>query len=147
HPNTIEIYDYGRTEDGTFYYVMEYLRGLSLADLVERHGPLPTGRVIYLLRQACEAPSEADAARLIHRDLTPANIFAAEGGGRFDFVKLLDFGLVKPTTSDPDDADLSREGAITGSPLFMAPEQATGERAPDARSDLYALGAVAYFLL
>jgi serine/threonine-protein kinase len=147
HPNTIEIYDYGRTEDGLFYYVMEYLRGLSLADLVERHGPLPAGRVIYLLRQACEALSEAHAAGLIHRDLKPANIFAAERGGRYDFVKLLDFGLVKPMAASQDDVKLSREGSIAGSPLFMAPEQATGERLPDARSDLYALGAIAYFLL
>jgi serine/threonine-protein kinase len=147
HPNTIEIYDYGRTEDGTFYYVMEYLRGLSLADLVERHGPLPPGRVIHLLRQACEALSEAHAAGLIHRDLKPANIFAAERGGRHDFVKLLDFGLVKPLGAGQDEATLSREGSIAGSPLFMAPEQATGEDLADARSDLYALGAVAYFLL
>ncbi len=119
HPNTIEIYDYGRTEDGTFYYVMEYLRGLSLAELVERHGPLPPGRVIYLLRQACAALSEAHAAGLIHRDLKPANIFAAERGGRHDFVKLLDFGLVKPLATTRDDATLSREGSIAGSPLFM----------------------------
>jgi hypothetical protein len=147
HPNTIEIYDYGRTEDGTFYYVMEYLRGLSLAELVERHGPLPPGRVIYLLRQACAALSEAHAAGLIHRDLKPANIFAAERGGRHDFVKLLDFGLVKPLAASRDEATLSREGSIAGSPLFMAPEQATGEDSADARSDLYALGAVGYFLL
>ncbi len=146
HPNTIEIYDYGRTEDGMFYYVMEYLRGLSLDDLVEEHGPLPAGRVIYLLRQACRALSEAHAAGLIHRDLKPANIFAAERGGAFDFVKLLDFGLVKTLAAGLDDVKLSREGSIAGSPLFMSPEQTLGEPV-DLRSDLYSLGAVAYFLL
>lgn len=94
HPNTVEIYDYGRTEDGTFYYVMELLSGLSLSDLVERHGPLPPGRAIFLLRQACGALAEAHAAGLVHRDLKPANIFAARRGNLYDFVKLLDFGLV-----------------------------------------------------
>ena len=148
HPNTVEIYDYGRTEDGTFYYVMEYLPGLSLAELVERHGPLPAERVIYLLRQACQALQEAHAAGLIHRDIKPANIFAAFRGGRHDVTKLLDFGLVKPVAEAPDPSiQLSQEGAITGSPLYMAPEQASGSRSPDPRSDLYSLGAVAYFLL
>jgi eukaryotic-like serine/threonine-protein kinase len=147
HPNTVEIYDYGRTEDGTFYYVMELLRGLSLSDLVARHGPLPPGRAIYLMRQACEALTEAHAAGLIHRDLKPANIFAAERGGKYDLVKLLDFGLVKPVEPDPGGVELSREGSISGSPLYMAPEQAAGDRGPEARSDLYALGAVTYFLL
>ena len=96
HPNTVEIYDYGRTEDGTFYYVMELLHGLSLADLVERHGPLPPGRAIYLLRQACGALAEAHAAGLVHRDIKPANIFAARRGNLHDLAKLLDFGLVLP---------------------------------------------------
>jgi serine/threonine-protein kinase len=146
HPNTIEIYDYGRTEDGTFYYAMEYLRGLSLDELVERYGPLPPGRVIYLLRQASEALAEAHAAGLIHRDLKPANLFAAERGGRHDFVKILDFGLVKTLAADPAEAKLSREGSITGTPLYMSPEQALGDPT-DARSDLYSLGAVTYYLL
>ena len=146
HPNTVEIYDYGRTEDGTFYYVMELLSGLSLADLVERHGPLPPGRAIFLLRQACGALAEAHAAGLVHRDLKPANIFAARRGNLHDFVKLLDFGLVLPPP-DPSTAEPSREGHIAGSPLYMAPEQATGAARPDARADLYGLGAVAYYLL
>ena len=146
HPNTVEVYDYGRTEDGTFYYVMEYLPGLSLAELVDRHGPLPAGRVIYLLRQACQALQEAHASGLIHRDLKPANIFAALRGGRYDVTKLLDFGLVKPIAEAPS-LQVSREGAITGSPLYMSPEQASGGRSPDPRSDIYSLGAVAYFLL
>ena len=96
HPNTVEIYDYGRAEDGTYYYVMEYLPGLSLAELVERHGPLPPGRVVYLLRQVCQALREAHAAGLIHRDIKPSNIFAARRGGMDDVAKLLDFGLVLP---------------------------------------------------
>ncbi|MFO0890998.1 MAG: serine/threonine-protein kinase [Isosphaeraceae bacterium] len=127
HPNTVEIYDYGRTEDGTFYYVMELLDGLSLADLVARHGPLPPGRAIFLLRQACGALAEAHAAGLVHRDLKPANIFAARRGNLHDFVKLLDFGLVLPPP-DVSAAEPSRDGGVAGSPQYMAAEQATGER-------------------
>ncbi len=146
HPNTVEIYDYGRTDDGTFYYVMELLNGLSLADLVARHGPLPPGRAIFLLRQVCSALSEAHLAGLVHRDLKPANIFAARRGHLHDFVKLLDFGLVLPPP-EASAAEPSREGLIAGSPQYMAPEQTTGDARPDARTDLYGLGAVAYFLL
>lgn len=144
-PNIVEVYDYGRTTDGTFFYVMELLDGLSLEELVGRHGPLPPGRVIYLLRQACEALAEAHAAGLIHRDLKPANLFAARRGRRFDFVKLLDFGLVEAVTT-PNEAGPSREES-GGTPGYMAPEQITGDRALDRRCDLYALGGVAYTLL
>jgi len=146
HPNTVEIYDYGRTEDGTFYYVMELLNGLSLAELVARHGPLSPGRTIFLLRQACGALAEAHFAGLVHRDLKPANIFAARRGHLHDFAKLLDFGLVLPPP-EASTAETSREGSIAGSPQYMAPEQATGDARPDARTDLYGLGAVGYFLL
>jgi serine/threonine-protein kinase len=146
HPNTVEIYDYGRTDDGTFYYVMELLQGLNLADLVARHGPLPAGRVIFLLRQACGALAEAHAVGLVHRDLKPANVFAARRGHLHDFVKLLDFGLVLPP-ADPTTPELSRDRHVVGSPLYMAPEQATGTSRPDARTDLYGLGAVGYYLL
>ena len=146
HWNTIEIFDYGVAQDGTFYYVMEYLPGLSLAELVEQYGPLAPERVIYLLRQACDALGEAHAAGLIHRDIKPGNIFAAQQGGVYDVAKLLDFGLVKPVIDDQP-IQLTTEGAITGSPLFMSPEQAVGDREPDARSDIYSLGAVAYYLL
>ena len=146
HPNTVEIYDYGRTEDGTFYYVMEYLPGLNLADLVARFGPLPPERVIHLLRQACGALAEAHAAGLVHRDLKPANIFASRRGGIFDVAKILDFGLVKPVAT-PAGSELSQDGIVTGSPAYMSPEQASGDRAPDARSDLYSLGTVAYCVL
>ncbi len=146
HPNTVEVFDYGRTEDGTYYYVMEYLPGLSLADLVERHGPLPPARAVYLLRQVCLALGEAHAAGLIHRDIKPSNIFAARRGGMDDVAKLLDFGLVRPAL-EAHAALISEEGQILGTPLFMSPEQATGGRELDERSDIYSLGAVAYYLL
>ena len=100
HWNSVEIFDYGRAEDGTFYYVMEYLPGLSLAQLVERYGPLPPARVVYLLAQVCDALAEAHAAGLIHRDIKPGNIFAAVRGGQYDVAKLLDFGLAKPMAAD-----------------------------------------------
>ena len=147
HWNTIEIFDYGRTDDGTFYYVMEYLPGLSLSELVERHGPLPPARAIHLLVQTCDALAEAHSRGLIHRDLKPGNIFSAYRGGFHDVAKLLDFGLAKPTSAETPSIQLTQEGSITGSPLYMSPEQALGDSEPDARSDIYSLGAVAYFLL
>jgi len=146
HCNTIEIFDYGVGDDGTFYYVMEYLPGMSLEDLVQRFGPMPPGRVIYLAGQVCDALGEAHAAGLVHRDIKPGNVFAAERGGVYDVAKLLDFGLVKPREDD-EPMHLTMEGSITGSPLYMSPEQATGDGHPDARSDIYSLGAVMYFLL
>jgi eukaryotic-like serine/threonine-protein kinase len=146
HPNIVEIYDYGRAEDGTYYYVMEYLSGLSLTELVDRHGVLSPGRVVYLLRQVCEALGEAHAAGLIHRDLKPSNIFAARRGGTGDVAKLLDFGLVL-SRAGSDSAHLSGEGKVLGTPLYMSPEQVRGGRELDGRSDLYSLGAVAYYLL
>lgn len=146
HPNTIAIYDYGRADDGSFYYVMEYLPGLTLAEFVERHGPLPPERVVYLLRQVCAALAEAHARGLIHRDIKPGNIIVTERGGAFDFVKLLDFGLVKPAAGNASH-QLTQENVIAGSPLFMSPEQSIAGRELDPRSDLYSLGAVAYFLL
>src|SRR3954466_9883436 len=123
---------------------MEFLHGLSLDEVVVRHGPLPPGRVIYLLRQACEALAEAHAAGLVHRDLTPANLFAARRGRRYDFVKVLDFGLVGAATARHDMGP-ARPGP--GTPQYMAPEQVTGDRAIDGRCDLYTLGGVAYTLL
>jgi serine/threonine-protein kinase len=146
HPNTVEIYDYGRAEDGTYYYVMEYLPGLSLAELVERYGPLPPERAVYLLRQVCSALREAHSAGLIHRDLKPSNVIAARRGGMDDVAKLLDFGLVRPTPTARA-PDVSALGQVLGTPLFMSPEQASGAREIDERSDLYSLGAVAYYLL
>jgi serine/threonine-protein kinase len=146
HPNIVEVYDYGRADDGTYYYVMEYLPGLSLEDLVRRHGPLPPGRVVYQLRQVCLALRVAHAAGLIHRDIKPSNIIAARRSGMDDVAKLLDFGLVLPRAGSPA-PHLTGEGHVVGTPQFMAPEQATGGRELDERSDVYSLGAVAYYLL
>jgi eukaryotic-like serine/threonine-protein kinase len=146
HPNTIDIFDYGHTEDGTFYYVMEYLQGMSLSDLVHEAGPLPPGRVIYLFRQVCAGLAEAHNLGLVHRDLKPANMFVAVRGGETDVAKVLDFGLVK-VTQDPGAAALTSDMTISGTPLFMAPEQAVADRSLDARADIYALGAMMYFAL
>ncbi|HUG67609.1 MAG TPA: serine/threonine-protein kinase [Pirellulaceae bacterium] len=146
HWNTVEIFDYGRADDGTFYYVMEYLPGLNLGQLVEMHGALPPERVIHFLTQTCDALGEAHRENLIHRDIKPGNIFAANRGGVYDVVKLLDFGLAKPL-ADVNDSGITQEGSITGSPLFMSPEQASGDIQPDARSDIYSVGVVAYYLL
>ena len=146
HPNTIEIYDYGVTRDGTFYYVMEYLPGLNLQEMTERFGPLPPERVIHLLKQVCSALREAHAAGMIHRDIKPGNIFAAERGGVFDIAKLLDFGLVKSINPDPESVKVTHIGTVVGSPLFAAPEAAVdGE--PNEQSDIYSIGATAYYLL
>jgi serine/threonine-protein kinase len=125
---------------------MEYLRGLSLAELVQRHGPLPPARAIHLLRQTCRALYEAHESGLVHRDVKPANIFAARLGGVCDVAKLLDFGLVRHTANDTG-VELSESGTFSGSPLYMAPEQGRAGPEPDARGDIYSLGATAYYLL
>lgn len=145
HPNTIQIYDYGRTDDGTFYYAMELLRGIDLEDAVGTFGPLPAARVIHLLVQACGSLAEAHDHQLIHRDIKPANIFLCERGGEVDVVKVLDFGLVKST--EAQSARLSRDDVISGTPQYMAPEIAKQEKTVDGRSDLYSLACVGYFLL
>jgi serine/threonine-protein kinase len=146
HWNSVEVFDYGHTDDGTFFYVMEYLPGLNLQELLERHGPVPPARVVNLLQQACRGLQEAHSIGLIHRDIKPANIFVAQRGGQYDVVKLLDFGLVKPL-AEMLSSGLTQEGAISGTPLFMSPEQARGASTLDARSDIYSLGAVGYTLL
>src|SRR5438552_513936 len=147
HWNTVEIFDYGHTEDGTFYYVMEYLQGMNLKDQVERHGPMPPERAVHFLRQVCQALREAHSIGLIHRDIKPSNIFAYERGKVYDVAKLLDFGLVKGIGLGNDGIKLTHDGAFTGSPAFMSPEQAVGQQQLDARSDIYNVGAVAYFLI
>jgi serine/threonine-protein kinase len=147
HPNTVQVFDYGHAEDGAFYYVMEYLPGLTLEQLVKDNGPLPPARAIHLLRQVCGALREAHAVGLIHRDIKPGNVMVCERGGLYDTAKLLDFGLVIPVGAGPESERLTQEGAITGTPAYMSPEQAGGQDELDARSDIYSLGAVAYFLL
>jgi serine/threonine-protein kinase len=145
HWNTVEVLDYGHAPDGTFYYVMEYVDGPNLGELVDRHGPVAPGRAVYLLRQACAALAEAHAAGLVHRDIKPGNLMLTRQAGLADVVKVLDFGLVQfPGPGDGDDR-LTRTGMVVGTPGYIAPEQATG--AADVRSDLYSLGAVGYFLL
>ena len=147
HPNTVQVFDYGHTEDGTFYYVMEYLPGLTLDQLVKRHGPVPVARTIHILRQVCGALAEAHAIGLIHRDIKPGNIIVCERGGLHDVAKLLDFGIVQALDMEPKEPTLTQEGSIAGTPAFMSPEQAAGQQGVDGRSDIYSLGAVAYFLL
>jgi serine/threonine-protein kinase len=147
HWNTVEIFDYGHAEDGTFYYVMEYLPGMNLEDMVERYGPMPPGRAVHLLRQVCRALYEAHQIGLIHRDLKPSNVIACERGRIPDVAKLLDFGLVKGFDDDRDGVRLTRDGAFAGSPGYLSPEQAIGREKIDARSDIYNIGAVAYFLM
>ena len=148
HFNTVEIFDYGHTDDGTFFYVMEYLQGPSLDELVNRHGPLPPARAIHFLRQLCGALREAHAAGLVHRDIKPGNVIVCKHGGLHDVVKLLDFGLVRSLDAGGADATkITQEGMPLGTPDFISPEQARGGEPLDPRSDLYSLGAVAYFLL
>lgn len=146
--HTIQLYDFGTTEEGAFYYVMELLDGLSLDALVERFGPQPAGRVVHLLLQVCHSLGEAHARGMIHRDVKPANIYACRLGPDRDFVKVLDFGLVKGVAEEgPDATELTAAGMAAGTPAFMAPEMATGREAVDGRADLYGLGCVAYWLL
>jgi eukaryotic-like serine/threonine-protein kinase len=147
HWNTVEIYDYGHADDGTFYYVMELLPGMSLEELVQQYGPLPPERAIHFLRQACWALREAHAKGLIHRDIKPANIFASERGGVYDVAKILDFGLVREQVPQQTDIMLTQPGSFAGSPLYMCPEQVKSYDKLDARSDIYSLGAVGYFLV
>ncbi len=143
-PHTIEIYDFGVTPDGTLCYVMEYLEGLDLETLVLGCGPLPPARAVYLLRQVCISLAEAHEQNFVHRDIKPANIYVCRKGIHFDFVKVLDFGIATQMhggTSTPDEAF-----EVVGTPAYMAPEIVLG-RPPDARTDIYSLGCVAYWLL
>jgi serine/threonine-protein kinase len=146
HPNTVQIFDYGRAEDGTFYYVMEYLPGMTLEELVKEQGPLPADRVVHFLNQLCGALAEAHAIGLIHRDIKPGNVMVCQRGGTHDVAKLLDFGLVRTGVAGGGDDRLTQQGTVIGTPAFLSPEQAGGEPA-DSRSDIYSLGALAYFLL
>ena len=147
HPNTVAIYDYGRTPDGVFYYAMEYLDGINLEDLVRRYGAQPAGRVLAILDQVCGALSEAHERGLVHRDIKPANIILTERGGEPDVAKIVDFGLVDSYTSDDPRLTVSTPGVLTGTPLYLSPESLTSPEEGDPRRDLYALGAVGYFLV
>jgi len=146
HPNTIALYDYGRTDDGFFYYAMEYLDGYSLDQLIKKHGPQPEGRVISILQQVCASLAEAHARGLVHRDIKPQNIFLTCRGGIPDFVKVLDFGLVKALDTK-EQLELTAANATLGTPLYMSPEAVKSPNAVDALSDIYSLGSVGYELL
>jgi len=146
HPNTVEIYDYGRTEDGVFYFAMEYLPGLDLEKLVALDGPLPPARVLHILAQVLGSLAEAHDLGMVHRDVKPANIILGQRGGVPDFVKLVDFGIAKEPTAGAG-ADVSSSGLISGTPLYMAPECLADPSRASPQSDLYALGVVAFYLL
>jgi serine/threonine-protein kinase len=146
-PHTIDIYDFGVMEDGQFYYVMELLEGLSLERFVQLYGPMTPARVVHVLRQALHSLGEAHARGLVHRDIKPANIFICRLGPDDDFVKVLDFGLVKHVESDSVRSMITTEGATAGTPAYMAPEIALGSPSIDGRADLYSLACVAYYLL
>ncbi len=149
-PHTIELYDFGISDTGTFFYVMELLDGYDAQVLVKRFGPLPAERAVHLLTQVCDSLSEAHAAGLVHRDIKPSNIHVCRYGRKFDFVKVLDFGMVKLRHDVGDReamAQLTVANVIAGTPAFMAPEQVLGDAASDGRTDLYAVGCVAFWLL
>jgi eukaryotic-like serine/threonine-protein kinase len=145
--HTIQVYDFGVTDEGDFYYVMELLEGLSLERLVREFGPVEPARTVYLLRQVCHSLGEAHGRGLVHRDVKPPNIFVCRLGPDDDFVKVLDFGLVKHAATRETHTMLSMEGTAVGTPAYMAPEVALGRRDVDGRADIYSLGCVAYYML
>jgi serine/threonine-protein kinase len=146
HPNVVEIYDYGRSTDGLFYYAMEYLDGINLGQLVARDGPVPVARAINVLRQVCAGLAAAHAAGLVHRDIKPENLMIGRRGDEPETVKILDFGMVKKVDTEHS-RDLTRGLRILGTPLYMAPERLRNPSDVDARTDIYAVGAVAFFML
>jgi serine/threonine-protein kinase len=147
HPNTVAIYDYGRTPDGVFYYAMEYLDGLDVGELVASEGPLPPGRVVRLLEQVCASLEEAHAMKLVHRDVKPANVMVTGNTAAYDLVKVLDFGLARSLVRRDGGASLAIAAQLTGTPLYMAPEVITRPEAADPRSDLYGVAAIGYYML
>ncbi len=146
-PHTIELFDFGVSGDGAFYYVMELLDGFDLESLVKEFGPMPSARAIPMLRQACDSLAEAHERGLIHRDVKPANVFVCRYGRHVDFVKVMDFGLVKHHGQDQPDIKVTADNVVGGTPSYMSPEQAAGDQELDGRSDIYALGCVAYWMI
>lgn len=147
-PHTISLFDFGATHDGAFYYVMELLAGRDLESIVREFGPLPADRAVFLLRQVCHSLADAHARGFVHRDIKPANIYVCRMGLDYDFVKVLDFGLVKVKSPAPDMATLATlDHTTSGTPAYMAPETILGDADVDRRADVYALGCVAYYLL
>lgn len=146
-PNTVALYDFGRTSDNTFYYVMELLNGVDLQSMVELYGPMHPGRVANIMLGVAASLNEAHRAGMVHRDIKPKNIFLAKLGLQYDFVKVLDFGLVKAKMLENDSHLMTMDGTATGTPAYLPPEIAMGEKKIDGRADLYSLGCVAYYLL
>src|SRR6185503_17994457 len=147
-PHTVALYDFGQAKDGTFYYVMELLEGIDLQSLVDRFGPMEPARVANILHQVSQSLEEAHRAGLVHRDIKPRNIILGKLGLQYDFAKVLDFGLVKSLHQDDPGRTMSTmDGVTTGTPAYLSPEVAMGERMIDGRADLYSLGCTAYFLL
>lgn len=146
HPNTIDIYDYGATPEGIFFFVMEYIEGLSLAELVQQFGPVPPARVVYLLHQIADSLVEAHDKGMIHRDLKPQNIMICHRGGKADVIKVLDFGLVKQTHAS-ESQQLTSSAVLAGTPLYIAPERLRDPSNASPQTDIYSLGAITYFLL
>lgn len=146
-PHTVHVYDYGITDDGTFYYVMELLEGLDLDTLVREHGPVPVERAVHILRQVCDSLAEAHEQGLTHRDVKPSNVCLCRYARRVDFVKVLDFGLARASQERPGEAGLTLDTAVAGTPAFMAPEQILGTHDIGPHTDLYAVGCLAYWLL
>jgi serine/threonine-protein kinase len=145
-PHVVQIFDFGASDDGLYYIAMEYLQGMDLATLVERFGPLPPGRAVHVAMQACKALEEAHAAGIIHRDIKPHNLFMTRVGDDPDFVKLLDFGIVRLREPTSMSGDLTWTGVVVGTPAYIAPELMDGAPA-DERSDIYALGVTLHVLL
>jgi serine/threonine-protein kinase len=146
-PHTIDLFDFGLTHDGAFYYVMELLIGRDLEALVREFGALPAGRATYLLRQVCHSLAEAHVRGLVHRDIKPANVYVCRMGLEYDFAKVLDFGLVRFSTHDARRTLLTSDRVTSGTPAFMAPEVILGEADVDPRADVYAIGCLAYWML
>ena len=146
HPNTIDIFDFGKSSEGTFYCVMEFLDGQSLDEVVHSEGPLPPVRAVKILLQIANSLSEAHRRGLVHRDIKPSNVMICEQGGIPDFVKVLDFGLAR-NVEPADGQNVTKSGLVLGTPLYMAPERITDPTCVDQRSDIYSLGAVGHYLL